>query len=468
MSKPSNLLCLVLEDDPMTGEMISCAIREEGGQATLCPTIQAAKEAAEKEIFDLFVLDHLLPDGVGSDFFYWARESGIFTPSIMLTGRPELAVAVELTRNGLFDYLPKPFDLQSFLKCVRRIHLSSRQGEMDTGFPDLIGNSPAMKEVRRQIVQAAEHPSATILLTGETGVGKDLTARMIHQLSFQGEEGGVFIPLNCSTLPSEIFEAELFGAEKGSYTGASQTRPGLVEAAQGGTLFLDEIGEVSLTLQAKLLQLLETREYRRLGSSQSRIFEGRIMAATNKSLGDEVAAGRFRADLWYRLDVFSIVVPPLRERKEDLGALANLLLEKLSTKYNRPRPAIRPESFALLEGYSFPGNVRELRNVIERSLLQTPQNSPWLELDRVWLRKAGLVSSPPPVPTVVFAPHVSSLSGAAPRAGLTALEAQEYALIQKALAEEDGGVRRAAARLGISHQALLRRLQKWPELRRSE
>ena len=248
-----------------------------------------------------------------------------------------------------------------------------------------------------------------------------------------------------------MFEAELFGAMKGAYTGAHQNRIGLAEAAHGGTLFLDEIAEVPLPLQAKLLQFLETRQYRRLGHSDTRHFDGRIIAATNKPLEAEVEAGRFRADLWYRLDVFNVPIPALRERKEDIIPLVQFLLDSLCQKYERPRPIPKPEDLQALEAHDFPGNVRELRNLVERSLLQTPLDANWLELDRAWLRR---YRSAAPTERV-----------SVPGRELNPIEEQEYALIRKTLAEEKGRIRRAAAKLGMSHQALLRRLNKWPELK---
>src|ERR1022692_1885855 len=222
-----------------------------------------------------------------------------------------------------------------------------------------------------------------------------------------------------------------------------------------GTLFLDEIAEIPLALQAKLLQFLETREYRRLGSVTSLHFNGRIIAATNKLLETEVQQERFRADLWYRLDVFNIHIPPLRDRKEDLSTLIEVLLESISRKYQRQKPFPRPEDIAALQAHGFPGNVRELRNIVERSLLQTPPQSHWLEMDPVWTRKAY---GAPVAASVPDYPRVQVRS-------LTPIEEQEYQLINRTLNEERGFIRRAAAKLGMSHQALLRRLQKWPELR---
>ena len=451
---PPKFSCLVLEDDPGCAAVIESLVEDEGGSATICTTIQDATELLEERDFDLFILDHALPDGTGSSFYFYLREVGIFATAIMLTGLPDVSTAVQLTRNGLFDYLTKPLEVKKLVGCLRRAVAHFTAPEPALALSEFVGLTPRMREIRNSIQQAAQNPGAVVLLTGETGVGKDLTARMIHQLTFQVTKPEAnFVALNCSALPAEMFEAELFGAERGAYTGAHQQRLGLVEAANGGTLFLDEIGEVPLALQAKLLQLLEAMEYRRLGSTETLRFTGRIIAATNRSIEEEVRAGRFRSDLWYRLDVFSILLPPLRERKEEIAPLSEVLLTKLSEKYGRRKPIIRPEEMIALTEYDFPGNVRELRNILERSLLQTPSDSNWLHLDSTWLRKARTRTKSNVEGTPALPPNLSTL------------EAQEYLTIRKALAEEDGVIRRTAAKLGVTHQALLRRLKKWPELR---
>ena len=447
---------LILEDDPIAADMLSRVVEVEGGAAVTCATVEEARKEASKQSFDLFLLDHRLPDGKGGDFFNFLRNQGITVPCIMLTGVPEIATAVELTRNGLFDYLTKPLEMPALVECLRRAILQGPLAQPALDSFGIVDLSPGMKRVRSLLHHAAANPATTVLLTGETGVGKDLIARALHQLTFrQRESSPPMISLNCSTLPADMFEAELFGAQKGAYTGAQQNRVGLVEAAQGGTLFLDEIAEVPLVLQAKLLQFLETREFRRLGSTNSVRFEGRIITATNRDLESEVSAQRFRADLWYRLDVFNICIPPLRERKEDLITLVETLLASLSKKYQRTKPMLKREDLMAIQEHPFPGNVRELRNLLERSLVVTAADASWLELDAAWLRKnrspqtVSGAEKPEPIPT----------------RGLGPLEEQEYLLIKKILDEEKGGIRRAAAKLGMSHQALLRRLEKWPELR---
>jgi transcriptional regulator with PAS, ATPase and Fis domain len=315
-----------------------------------------------------------------------------------------------------------------------------------------------MREVMSQLRQAAKHTASTVLLTGETGTGKDLAARMLHQIV--SPDGKLpFVAVNCAALPAEMFESELFGAERGAFTGADKKRAGLVSAAAGGTLFLDEIGEVPLALQSKLLRLLESREFRSLGSTESQSFTGRFVAATNKNLADEVKAGRFREDLLYRLDVFSIELPPLRKHRADIAGLAELLLGQLATKYSRARPMLKAEDLTALNAHSFPGNVRELRNVLERSLLRTADDAKWIALDLNWLNRSNAAPAP--------AAAISSASNEALPADrkLSPVDAQEYRLIRDTLRETNGGIRRAATKLGMSPQALLRRLEKWPELR---
>jgi DNA-binding NtrC family response regulator len=322
-----------------------------------------------------------------------------------------------------------------------------------------------MRTVHQQLEQAARHPAATVLLTGESGVGKDVAARTLHRLTF-GERAAQapYVALNCAAVPGEMFEAELFGAERGAYTGADKKRPGLVSAAQGGTLFLDEIADVPMASQAKLLRFLEGREFRSLGGTASESFTGRIVAATNKSLRAEVQAGKFREDLLFRIEVFTVEIPPLRARREDIPALAEQLLRQLAAKYERRAPLLRAEDLAALQASPFPGNVRELRNVLERSLLRTAEDGQWLAIDPAWLQASEFrppgATSPASVP-----PPATDDALPAERVGLSPLDAQEYRMIRVALREARGGIRRAAAKVGLSPQALLRRLEKWPELR---
>jgi len=454
-NEPAHFSCLIVEDEASFAAMAAKIVREEGGEPTSAPTISAAREALSSRAFDLVLLDNHLPDGKGYVFFEQIARRNPEAPIIMITGVPDLAEAVSLTRNGLFEYLTKPINVDDFTACLRRAKLRlSTRGKVSPK-TEFFGDAPAVREVMTQLRQAARHPTGTVLLTGETGVGKDLAARVLHELTF-ADKPAPFVAVNCGAVPGEIFEAELFGAERGAYTGADKARAGLVGAAANGTLFLDEIAEVPPLLQSKLLRLLEGREYRSLGSTQSQSFGGRFVAATNKNLADEVKSGRFREDLLYRLDVFSIEIPPLRQRRGDIPSLAELLLGHLAGKYGRTKPLIKPEDLATLSTHEFPGNVRELRNVLERSLLRTEHSSRWLVMDLAWLNRGQTTSAPAAAQAIPVEPVARALSP---------LEGQEYRLIRETLRETNGGIRRAAAKLGMSPQALLRRLERWPELR---
>ena len=459
--------CLLLEDDLDFAALAKLVISQEGGRVVHCPTIREAREAIERDSFDLAILDNRLPDGTGFDFFPQLQRRFPNIVAIMSTGQPELSKAVALTRNGLFDYLTKPMAADALADCVHRAKQRMYRGE-DAGPTEMSGESPVIREVLQMLHQAARHPTATVLLIGETGTGKDLAARTLHHLTFpDAESKAPYVALNCSTLTEAMFEAELFGAEKGAYTGADKRRVGLAEAAGHGTLFLDEIGEVPLLQQPKLLRFLESREYRPLGSSETRKFHGRVIAATNRLLLEEVIAGRVRADLMYRLDVFTVRLPPLRERIDDLDRIASALVRQLGEKYGRKTPFIQPSDLSALHEYDFPGNIRELRNILERSLLRTPEEANWLTLDLGWLYPrnqpiaTNLPSAPPPPP----APPADANPAARGGRELSSLDQQEYRIIEQALKLEGGAIRRTAVRLGITHQTLLRRIQKWPELR---
>lgn len=448
--------CLIVEDDVAFATMAAQVVRDEGGEPTLCHTLTAAREAAGKTTFDLVLLDNHLPDGKGYDFFDQLTRRNPDAPIVMITGLPDLGEAVALTRNGLFDYLTKPISVDALADCLRRAKLRLVAREVSGNAAEFFGESSAMREVMQQLRQAASHPASTVLFTGETGAGKDLAARALHQLTFS-EANAPFIAVNCAALPAEMFESELFGAERGAYTGAERKRAGLVAAAAGGTLFLDEIAEVPQALQAKLLRLLDAREFRSLGSTESQSFTGRFVAATNKNLADEVKAGRFREDLLYRLDVFAVELPPLRKRRADIPGLAELLLAQLAKKYERSKLMLKAEDLEALSAHGFPGNVRELRNVLERSLLRTAHDGRWLAIDLKWLQRDTTTASRPATETLTEA--------LPPERQLSPVDAQEYRLIRETLREANGGIRRAAAKLGMSPQALLRRLEKWPELR---
>ncbi|MBL9167583.1 MAG: sigma-54-dependent Fis family transcriptional regulator [Verrucomicrobiales bacterium] len=456
--------CLVVDDDAGFAAMLADLLSEEGGEVVVCCNLQEARAAIARHRFELASLDNKLPDGTGFEFYPELIQRHPECVGIMITGAPELGQAVQLTRNGLFDYLTKPLNEEEFLACLARIRRRWGTVHPSSNAEQLIGSSPAMTAAVHVLRQAARHSTATVLLMGETGTGKDLAARTLHQWTFESSNPRApYLALNCPAVPADMFEAELFGSEKGAYTGAEKRRIGLAEAAEGGTLFLDEVTEIPLNLQAKLLRFLESREYRPLGSTTTRFFTGRVVAATNRRLQEEVSSGRFREDLMYRLDVTSIRIPPLREHLADLDALAEQLLAQLCTKYGRRKPHLLPDDLQTLRSYHFPGNVRELRNLLERSLLRSPEEKAWMPLDLTWLRSAP--SSLAATDAAASTPAAGLMSGPSTR---SLPEQQEYELIRRTLQEEGGAIRRTATRLGLTHQALLRRLQKWPELRTSQ
>ena len=266
--------CLIVDDDVAFATVAASVVREAGGIVTLAHTIAAARENVAAKNFDLVLLDNHLPDGLGYDFFETVARRNPDAPIVMITGIPDLGEAVSLTRNGLFEYLTKPVAADALAAMLARTKRRLNSRAVPESAADFFGDSPAMRDVLRQLGQASKHAASTVLLTGETGAGKDLAARVLHQLSFANAHAP-FIAVNCAALPSEMFESELFGAERGAFTGADRKRGGLVAAAANGTLFLDEIAEVPLALQAKLLRLIEAREFRALGSTEAQPFNGR-------------------------------------------------------------------------------------------------------------------------------------------------------------------------------------------------
>ena len=457
MNSHSHFSCLIVDDDSGFASMLTKMVQQQGGRVTGCGDLKSARGEIGRGVFDVVVLDNRLPDGTGYEFYSELERVCPQSIVIMITGVPELSQAVELTRNGLFDYLTKPLNVNDFAACLKRVQQRLSHPDPFAGTAELMGNSTAIREVIQSLTQLARHATSTVLLLGETGTGKDLAARMLHRLTAANRSPEPpYVPLNCSAVPAEMFEAELFGAEKGAYTGAEKKREGLIAAAEGGTLFLDEVTETPMPQQAKLLRFLDSHEYRPLGGNALRQFTGRVVAATNRTLADEVRQGRFREDLMFRLSVATVRLPPLREHISDLELLTQKLLAELCDKYDRKQPTVRQSDIIALRDYHFPGNVRELRNLLERALLRTSETAAVLAFDSAWLSSGARVET---------ASVGKSRPSLPPDRQLNALETQEYCLIQEALRCEDGGIRRAAARLGITHQALMRRLEKWPELR---
>lgn len=365
---------LVVDDEPGMLRALSDYFKPEGIETSIAPDGLSGRKLLEEEPFDALVTDLRMPGLDGLGLLRWVREEGPPLPVIVISAHGEVDDAVTAMKLGAYDYLVKPFDPDELLIRIRKAVAGRRiaarlEAGMGKGVSKrgLIGESSAMNEVQRLLARAAPSP-ATILITGESGTGKEVAARSVHDLS--GREGP-FVPVNMGAFPEQLLESELFGYEKGAFTGAEIRRAGMFESAHGGTLFLDEIAELPLHLQVKLLRAVQERKVQRLGAVRGIPVDIRLVAATNRDLEAEVRAGRFREDLYYRLNVIRISMPPLRERSTDIPLLAGHFLARFNAELGRKIEGIDQEALELLEAYPFPGNVRELENAIERAVIMS-------------------------------------------------------------------------------------------------
>ncbi|OAQ20361.1 sigma-54-dependent transcriptional regulator [Thermosulfurimonas dismutans] len=358
-----SLRILIVEDEKIHRELLRKTLEEEGYRVWSVPSAEKALPVLSQEEIDVAILDVRLPGMSGLELLERIKEKSPETEVLIITAFGEIEDAISAIKAGAFHYLVKPYEPEVLLNLVRRCgELVSLRRPREPG--PLVYRSQVMKDLLRQ-AEIFARPEAPILILGESGVGKELLARYIHEKS--GRKGR-FVAVNCAALPEQLFEAELFGYERGAFTGAETSRSGLIEEAQGGTLFLDEIGEMPLVLQSKLLRFLQEGEFRRLGSNKILKSDARIIAATNEDLKAAVSRQKFREDLYFRLNVLVLKIPPLRERKEDIAELVAYFLRKFNQKYQKD-VKITPEAMEELLRYSFPGNVRELENLIHRAVL---------------------------------------------------------------------------------------------------
>jgi DNA-binding NtrC family response regulator len=367
---------LVIDDEPRMAEIVGMVLRRDGFEVVTSTRSQDALALHEKDPFDLVLTDLRMPAPDGLEVLRRVRTASAETPVILFTAHATVSNAIEALRDGAFDYIQKPFDNDALRACVRRaleLNRLSRENRylraelrQRHALGDIIASSDAMTEVLDLVRRAARSP-ATVLITGESGTGKELIARAVH---FHSDRvAGPFVAVNCKAFAEGLLESELFGHERGAFTGADRTRKGLFEEAAGGTLFLDEIGEISESFQAKLLRVLQEREIRRIGDDRTRPIDVRIVVATNRDLQKEVAEGRFREDLFFRLAVIPIRIPPLRERPEDILPLARHFLVEHQRASGRRFEHLGEEVELLLISHAWPGNVRELENAIERAVV---------------------------------------------------------------------------------------------------
>jgi len=381
MPNDTHALILVVDDEPDLRTLYELTLLREGYRVETAETLAQARARLAASHFDVVITDMRLPDGFGMDLLHDLRDQQRSEHCVVMTAYGSAENAVEALRAGAFDYLTKPVDLKQFRSVVasaargtdapqpgntRPAHEAQAATAQTPALARLVGVSASMRQLKASIVKVARS-MAPVLVRGESGTGKELVARALHASSARAD--GPLVAVNCGAIPDALLEAEFFGARKGSYTGATQDRQGYFQAARGGTLFLDEIGELPASMQPKLLRAIQERTVRPLGSTQEETVDVRIVSATHRDLAEDVRAGRFRQDLYYRLNVIELLVPPLRERLEDLPVLCDALLAHLARESGiTTPPAITPETLRTLAQYPLPGNVRELENLLHRAL----------------------------------------------------------------------------------------------------
>ncbi len=448
---------LIVDDEASLRDFLSIVFEGEGWHVEAAPSLGDARAALQRGEPDVVLCDLMLPDGSGIDLIREVKASLPSVAFVMITAHTSTKSAIDALKAGAIDYIAKPFDIEELKIVVRKaverkeledenVHLRTALEERFT-FSNIIGRSPKMQEIF-SIVQRIARTQSTVLISGESGTGKELIARAIH---YNSDRRGKFVSINCGALPETLLESELFGHERGAFTNATTTKPGLFEIAGEGTLFLDEIGEMPLALQARLLKAIEEKRFRRVGGTRDIRADFRLVAATNRDLNAEVTAGRFRADLYYRLNVVRLRLPPLRERMEDLPILVEEILRPLAKELGRPVPRITARAMQKLQSFAWPGNVRELRNVLERALLT-------LHGDEIRNEDLVLESAASPIP---------SSGGGLPAEewDIQPLDDVIARYVSAAVDATGGNVRKAARQLKISPSTLYARLKEAEGLR---
>ncbi len=455
---------LVVDDEKNTREGLQRSLQPLGYEVRLAASASEAIEAMRAGDIDLMLTDLRMPGMDGLQLIKAARQISPETQIIMLTAYGSVETAVEAMKQGAYDYLTKPVNLDELESRVSRALASTRlraenvmlreRLQKNYGFENILGNSAAMKGVFETIRQVAP-TKATVHIVGESGVGKELIANAIHNISPRRDKP--FIAVHCAALSKSLLESELFGHEKGAFTGAIASKPGRFERADGGTLFLDEVSEIDRDIQVKLLRFLEEWEFERVGGIRTIKVDVRLITATNSDLRKLVEAGRFREDLYYRLNVVTLKVPPLRERKEDIPLLVKVFLAELCVENNKNVRSISPDVLDSLIGHDWPGNVRELRNVIESLLVLCPGET--IELAQL----PPTIRRPPKEKEVVVSPREAAETPG-PKILLpagTSLQDAEKLLIQETLRNNDNNISRTARILNISRRTLHRKLNEY-------
>ena len=470
MTKAAQANILVADDDRSIRWVLREALVSDGHHVHEATTGVEALTRLEEGDIDVAFLDIRMPQLSGLEVLSEVQQKGCQTPIIVMTAQLTMNNAITAMSSGGYDYLPKPFYLEDVRELLGRA-LRSREGRVGApseivedgtapeGTVEIVGNSPAMQDVFKLVGRAASS-NATVLVQGESGTGKELVARVLHGHS--GRRAGPFVALNCSAIPGELLESELFGHEKGSFTGAEDRRVGLLESAAGGTLFLDEIGDMALELQSKLLRVLQEREFQRVGGRETIRADVRVVAATNQPLGEQVKKGSFREDLFFRLNVIPVRLPPLRERRSDIPLLARHLISRINADLGTAKQVILPEAEQALLEYSWPGNVRELENTLIRAAVLSP--GPQLSVQDLRFPRSipSAGQGEGSLTEIVRACAQAKLDGQG--GGMLndlyarLLDEFENPLLQAVLARTDGNQSRAAQILGINRNTLRKKL----------
>jgi two-component system response regulator PilR (NtrC family) len=356
---------LIVDDEPDIRELLEITLGRMKLDTRSARNVKEAHDWLAREAFDLCLTDMRLPDGNGLELVQHIQQRHAQVPVAMITAHGNLDTAIHALKAGAFDFLTKPVDLGRLRELVSSALRLQAPNQSERSIDRrLLGDSPPIRALRQQIDKLARS-QAPIYISGESGSGKELVARLIHEQGPRIERP--FIPVNCGAIPTELMESEFFGHRKGSFSGAHEDKPGLFQAANGGTLFLDEVADLPLAMQVKLLRSIQEKSVRSIGDQQEQVVDVRILCATHKDLNAEVAAGRFRQDLYYRLNVIELAVPPLRERREDLDQLTAHVLQRLAHSSGQAAARLEPQALSALKSYRFPGNVRELENILERA-----------------------------------------------------------------------------------------------------
>jgi two-component system response regulator PilR (NtrC family) len=441
MSKPA---VLVVDDEPDLCELLSITLQRMDLSPRTANNVAAAQRLLKTEQFDLCLTDMQLPDGDGLELVKWMQQYSPSVPVAVITAHGNMETAVRALKLGAFDFVSKPLDLAGLRKLVASAIKLSEDHNGDTSVfgPRLLGTSQVMQHMREMIARVARS-QAPVHICGESGTGKELVAKLIHESGPRRD--GPFVPVNCGAIPTELMESELFGHKRGSFTGAVGDKKGLIQSAEGGTLFLDEIADLPLHMQVKLLRVIQEKAVRPIGEQLEVAVDVRFLSATHKNLSHLVAEGKFREDLFYRVNVIELRVPSLRERPQDVPELAEAILRRLGRRMKITSPVLGKEALAALEAYSFPGNVRELENILERAITLSTDGE--VSAGDIQLRPTSVTSH-----SIVNSPNSGALGDH--------LEEIERDAIVKALEQTRYNKTAAAKVLGVSFRALRYRIKK--------